>query len=834
MPTVDGIFSEGRVPFFSFVPFLSEATISNLQFIMKKDSNALKVVLCLLTQAYLCSLMVTVDAFVSPKITARRNLILARATVEKASLEDVEERMTEQDEEVLFGDEEAQTLHPPFPGQDRRSSKLGNVLPNLNPPNPLDHASDPLINKLQTMRATLQNCPSLWMELEKHCPDLRALYDHHLCDEKIDVSFAEMSQLVQKSAAVFADLGITKNTNVAILGENSAKWLMVDHGIQLAGGTSAVRGADAPLDELRYIYEHSDSAGVAVVQGPKLLQKLAKDSKAKKLDTPLGLSNEKYGPVKTVILMHREKKTNEEIEAMGVELGVNVAVFSDLLEKAQPLEASRRPVVTRDDIATIVYTSGTTGRPKGVMLSHGNLLHQTGHRLAPTKAYEEAEPVPGDTMVSLLPVWHITERSFELWMASRGCSVVYSSIRTFKNDLAKHKPQWMVLVPRVLEKVASGVQDKFSSGSVVVRALSKFFTNIGNLVGKHRKIAAGLVVADEAPGFLEKLASKFILALLTPLNAVGKKLVWSKVQDGFGGRLKVIISGGSALAGSLEQFYETAGFTVCVGYGLTECSPLISYRRSDSNLVTAGCVGKPCLDTEFRVVDPESKAIDRQRPSLPIGEVGVVIGRGPQVMKGYYKNPEATAKAVDKFGWFDTGDLGRINPATGDLILTGRAKDTIVLSNGENIEPTPIEDAIMGESSLVEQIMLTGQDGRRLVAIAVLSPNELREAGFLEKSEADALQASNEKVNDPKCSDEDCAIHCNILNEAAKKLRSNPDLKKALTADVSRATKNFRKWEQVGDVYITLEPFAMVNGLLTQSYKVKRDAVLQRYQDSLP
>jgi long-chain acyl-CoA synthetase len=420
-------------------------------------------------------------------------------------------------------------------------------------------------------------------------------------------------------------------------------------------------------------------------------------------------------------------------------------------------------------------------------------------------------------------------------MLTRSCKVVYSSIRTFRPDMAKHKPEWLVLVPRVLEKIASGVQDKFSSGSPAVKALSKFFTNTGSVRDVRSKIANGLTVGDEEPSGLQRLASKAVVTALAPINAVGDKLVWSKVQAGFGGNLKTIISGGSALAGSLETFYETAGFRICVGYGLTECSPLLAFRRSDANLVTAGCCGKPCLDTEVRVVDPDSKATNlSDRPSLPIGEVGVVIGRGPQVMKGYYKNPEATAKAIDQYGWFDTGDLGRINPATGDLILTGRVKDTIVLSNGENIEPQPIEDAVLGANDIIEQVMLCGQDGRRLVAITILSPTELVNAGYLTKEQGAKLQAANEQVNDPKCTEEECAAPSEILKAASEDLRSNQDLQKALMADIKKVTTGFRAFEQVGAVYVALEPFAMANGQLTQSYKVKRASVMDRYEDELP
>uniref|UniRef100_A0A7S2UNN2 AMP-dependent synthetase/ligase domain-containing protein n=1 Tax=Attheya septentrionalis TaxID=420275 RepID=A0A7S2UNN2_9STRA len=740
-----------------------------------------------------------------------------------------DERMTEEDEDFLFGDENIE-----YPGHHPKKSKTGAILRDPKSPlNPLDHSlKDPLINKLRTMRETTVSCPGLWKDLAKNCPNKRAILDEHMCDEKVDLTFKEMEKTIRASAAAFASLGVKKGMNVAILGENSAKWLIADHGIQLLGGASSVRGADAPSEELRYIYEHSESAKVAVIQGPKLLKRLAKDAKTKGL-SGLGLQNEKYGSVKTIVLLHREKMSNDKIQEIAAPLDIQVFVLSDLLETVKPISANDVPKIGLDDLSTIVYTSGTTGQPKGVMLTHGNLLHQLGHRLAPTKPYDETEPLPGEIMLSLLPVWHITERTFELWMFSRGCNVVYSSIRSFKNDLAKHKPQWMVLVPRVLEKVALGVQGKFASGSAVVKTLVKLFTATGTMKHENLKIASGVIVGDEKPSSFKRLIARLIVALLAPLNAVGDKLVWSKVKDGFGGRQKCIISGGSALAGSLESFYELCGIDIIVGYGLTECSPLIAHRRLDANLITGGCVGKAVLDTELRVVDPESKADSGERKSVPIGEVGVVIARGPQVMKGYFKNPEATAKAVDKFGWFDTGDLGRVNPATGDIILTGRCKDTIVLSNGENIEPSPIEDAILSESSLVEQVMLTGQDGRKLVAIVVLNPSELVGAGFLNKKEGKALQAESERVNDPKCSEEDCAKGCDILAEASVKLRSDKELGKALLVDMKSATKDFRKWEQVGDVYITLEPFAMANGQLTQSYKVKRDSVLERYGDSL-
>ena len=771
------------------------------------------------------STTITCDAFAPPTSITRR----IASSVAATSLQ--KEKMTSADEDILFGEDTIE-----YKGRHRKVTKTGTILPdNANKLNPLDHSSDPLVNKLRTMRETVTSCPAIWKELAASCPDKRAIVDDHLCDKKIDYTFEETEDKVRRSAAVFKNLGVTKGVNVAVLGENSAMWLIIDHGIQLAGGASAVRGADAPGDELRYIYEHSDSAGIAVLQDVKLLQKLANEAKGKG-ESSLGLKNASFGPVKTVVLMHRGKASDDELNALGKANNVKVEVLSDLLDSASPANYDELPSVGHSDLSTIVYTSGTTGRPKGVMLTHGNLLHQTAHRLAPTRPYDESEPLPGELMLSLLPVWHITERTFELFMLVRGCHVVYSGIRWFKNDLAKYQPQWMVLVPRVLEKVALGVQDKFASGSAVVKGLVKLFTATATLKSKHNKIRKGLVVGDELPTPVDGIISSLIVKALAPLNFVGNKLVWSKVQQGFGGQQRNIISGGSALAGSLESFYENCGVEILVGYGLTECSPLLAHRRADSNLVTAGCVGFAATDTELRVVDPEANPVDGERVALPDGQAGVVLGRGPQIMKGYYKNPEATAKAIDKYGWFDTGDLGRINPPTGDLILTGRAKDTIVLSNGENIEPSPIEDAIVSESDLIEQVMLSGQDGRSLIAIAVLNPNVLADAGLLDAKRAKEIMKDYEQINDPKCTEDECDMPLDKLANASDEIRANSNIMKRVAADVKKATSSgaFRKYEQVNDVYVTLEPFAMSNGLLTQSYKVKRDFVAARYEDELP
>lgn len=236
---------------------------------------------------YVFYMVALVEGFVPPHQSRfmNSNAVLQKWDKEQISFHMVAtekfEKMTEEDEEILFSNTDSP--NPPYPARHRYKSKTGNLLVDTNQPiNPLDHSpNDPLINKLRTTRDTLNSCPGIWSSLSKLCPDNIAIIDENHCDEKITATFSEMDDIIRRSATVFKNLGVTKGDNVAVLGENSARWLMADHGIQILGGASAVRGADAPIDELRYIYEHSDSKPVVVLQGPRLLKKLADDAKKK-------------------------------------------------------------------------------------------------------------------------------------------------------------------------------------------------------------------------------------------------------------------------------------------------------------------------------------------------------------------------------------------------------------------------------------------------------------------------------------------------------------------------------------------------------------------------
>ena len=283
------------------------------------------------------------------------------------------------------------------------------------------------------------------------------------------------------------------------------------------------------------------------------------------------------------------------------------------------------------------------------------------------------------------------------------------------------------------------------------------------------------------------------------------KYTTQKVRAAVGNEVKSFFSGGGSLAKHLDDFYEIVGIPILVGYGLTETSPVTNARKLNRNFRKTS--GQPLPETEIKIVDPTTKE------TLPPGETGLVLIRGPQVMQGYYKKPEATAKAIDSEGWFDSGDLGWVTPAN-DLVLTGRAKDTIVLTNGENIEPQPIEDACV-RSKYIDQMMLVGQDQRSLGALIV--PN---------------LEALQQWVNDQKL---DLNLPSPDANESelANSDLDNQAIQSLFRQELNREVKNrpgYRPDDRIGTFKLILEPFSIDNGMMTQTMKIKRPVITEHYQ----
>lgn len=618
------------------------------------------------------------------------------------------------------------------------------------------------------MNAPFQALPDLWQPMVDQHGDIVAVHDPHSSPE-IKLTYRELLGQIDAFASALQQLGVRPEQKIALFADNSPRWLVADQGTMKAGAVNVVRSSQAERLELLYIYQDSDSCYL-IVENQKTLAKLRPE-----LDDL---------PVEFVVLLSDETPEPESLKILN---------FEQML--ALGTEKVMEPVaIAPEQLATLIYTSGTTGKPKGVMLSHGNLIHQV------TNFGTAIRPRPGDRVLSILPSWHSYERSVEYFLFAQGTSQTYTSIRHFKKDLKEVKPHLMVGVPRLWESIYEGVQKTFREQPEGKQKLVDRFFKISNQYIKAKRIAEDLELEHPNPSGSERLKAKIKAALLAPLHKLGDRLVYSKVREATGGCVEYFVSGGGSLARHLDLFYEVINIPVLVGYGLTETSPVVTVRSREINL--RGSSGCPLPKTEVKIVDLET------HQKVADGEKGLVLLRGPQIMQGYYKKPEATTKAIDPEGWFDSGDIGLLTHG-GNLVITGRAKDTIVLNNGENIEPQPLEDVCV-QSPYIDQVMMVGQDQKQLGALIV--PN-LETLGQWVQSQGLNLNLPEMGASDRQDID-DAAIRKLFSQELRQRIKDRP---------------GYRRDDQVGGFRIILEPFTIENGMLTQTLKVRRPVVSDRY-----
>ncbi|MEA5568218.1 AMP-dependent synthetase/ligase [Anabaena sp. UHCC 0399] len=631
----------------------------------------------------------------------------------------------------------------------------------------------------------VESLPEIWPLAAQKFGDIVALHNPHAKPE-VKITYSQLAEKIQQFATGLQVLGVqvgdgvppTGGDRLSLIADNSPRWFIADQGILTAGGVNAVRSSQAEREELLYIVANSGSKAL-VVEDLKTLQKLR--------DRLNDL------PIEFIILLSDETPPAEET--------IKILNYSQLLELGTN-HTLVKVKQTSENLATLIYTSGTTGKPKGVMLSHGNLLHQV------KTLGTVVQPQPGNIVLSILPTWHSYERSGEYFLLSQGCTQVYTNLRSVKKDLKDFKPHYMIAVPRLWESIHEGVQKQFREQPAKKQRLIYSLLGASERYIKAKRIAQGLSLDHLHVSSMGRLGARILASALFPLHALGERLVYAKVREATGGRIKHVISGGGALPRHIDNFFEIVGVEILQGYGLTETSPVTNARRPWHNL--RGSSGQPIPGTEVKIVDPETR-----RP-LADGQRGLVLLRGPQIMQGYYQNPEATAKVIDAEGWFDSGDLGWITPYN-DLVLTGRAKDTIVLTNGENIEPQPIEDACL-RSPYIDQIMLVGQDQRCIGALIV--PN----LEALEKwAEGQNLTLVTQDDNLTSSSSETITLESKMIQDLFRQ-------------ELNREVQNrpgYRSDDRVGPFRLILEPFSMENGLMTQTLKIRRHVVMERYHDMI-
>lgn len=515
-------------------------------------------------------------------------------------------------------------------------------------------------------------------------------------------TFGEVFTEARRLATGLIALGLGAREHVALFADNRYEWILCDLAVILCGAADVPRGSDVTEAEIRYIVAHAD-ARFAIVENAAVLDRLMRCLP----DLPA---------LEVIILMEG---------AAGIESPANhrPAVYGLAELKAQSgdgknlkVELERRIAgIGSDDLFTLIYTSGTTGAPKGVQLTHSNIVSQIKN--TPFRVNHQ------DRILSILPVWHIFERVFEMIAMANGCCTYYTSVRNLKEDMSIVRPTFMASAPRLWESVYQGIRTSVEKAPAIRQAL---FGMAAAAAGRFRR---ALRVVRSRDLLLQKpnrfvrpfqfMWSLFWLPFLYAPFAILDTIVLKKVRAATGGRLRGSVSGGGALPLHVDAFFNDIGIPVLEGYGLTETSPVLAVRTFERLVI--GTVGPLYPDTELRLLDLNTGEIFYRRESgirssgEGRGRRGEIHVRGPQIMNGYYKDAQSTARVLSADGWFNTGDIGLVT-YNDCLKIVGRSKDTVVLLGGENVEPVPIENKLL-ESPYIDQCMIVGQDRKFLCAL---------------------------------------------------------------------------------------------------------------------
>jgi len=571
-------------------------------------------------------------------------------------------------------------------------------------------------------------------------------------------------------------LGVAAGDPVGLFSDNRVEWILADAGIQLSGAVNTPRGVDLTDEELVHIVNHSGMKA-AFVENPEMARRcLNLKPRMPDLCSLIQLETGEDTPDGVQRL--------DDIETLGREQ----------IEKGSTEIDERSANIQKENLFSLIYTSGTTGKPKGVMLTHDNIMSQL-----------ETVPLPlscTDRALSILPVWHIFERMLELYSLSHGACTYYTSARHFADDLTRVEPTFMGSAPRLWESLHHRIITSVRKAHPVRRALF----HIALFLGIHYRDAM-FALRDQdlrlhsfsrCRIFLRKTSAALKWGLLLPWYGFFNAAVLETIRQKAGGSLRGTISGGGALPPAIDRFFNAIGIPVLEGYGLTETSPVIAVRTLER--LVCGTVGPIIPQTEVRIVDLETNEIlfpDPKHPHEGRGRRGEIRVRGPQVMKGYFQDPAATSEVLSEDGWFCTGDLGMIT-FNDTLKILGRSKATIVLRNGENVEPEHIEMRLK-LNPLITECVVVGQDAKHLCALILPDLKTCRDEGFAAES----------------------------LGELVRR----EDLRDRLRKDIREATGNpaeFKRFEVVHDFRFLERPLE-IGVELTNLYKLKRHVIHERH-----
>lgn len=554
-------------------------------------------------------------------------------------------------------------------------------------------------------------------------------------------SYQEFGARVKHFALGLAALGVKHGDRVALISENRSEWAIADFGILSIGATNVPIYPTITPKQIEYILKDSESKMI-ITSKPDLTDKIVEIF-------------DNLPALKQIIYMDEpseRKKYMLSYQAIYEKGRAFEKDHPDYYEKAVKK-------VKPDDLCGIIYTSGTTGAPKGVMLTHDNLLSNVKGGLAVLKVDET------DTLLSFLPLCHSFERMAGHFLAvSTGATIAYAeSVETVADNLGEVKPTLMTTVPRLLEKVHGRVIANAEAGSPIKKKIFWWAMKTGEK-------------------FVEAKFKNKISGLLNFKYNLATKLVFSKLHARVGGRLRFFVSGGAPLSKEIAEFFYKAGILVLEGYGLTETSPVICVNREEK--FKFGSVGPTIPRVEVKIADD-----------------GEILTRGPHVMKGYYKNPAATAETIDSDSWLHTGDIGFLDD-DGFLTITDRKKNIIVTSGGKNVTPATIENLLI-TSPYIEQIMVLGDKRNYLTALIVPAYEALKKYA----TEHGISFTNNEE------------------------LVSHAEIYQLVDKEVQNLTSELARFEQIKKFTLMPKEFTIEAGELTPTLKIKRKVVSDKYAD---
>ena len=633
-----------------------------------------------------------------------------------------------------------------------------------------------------------QTLPKLFRKSAEKYPEFSAQLFRTKDGTYAETNYHDCYQKALDFSGALLKFGVKRGDKIGLIADNRREWEQADMGLLAIGAIDTPRGCDASEKDLSYILSFSEVEYVIAENEAQVKKIINIRPKVPTLRAVVSFDEIDSSVEKQLADANLRYHLFEDLQKLGHEWRKeNPDVVEQELEKGQ-----------WDDLATIIFTSGTTGTPKGVMLSHGNILTQLD------EVTERIFLNPGERALCVLPVWHAFQRAVEYVILSQGGTLCYSKPigSVLLQDLQKLDPYLLPAVPRVWEAVYDGIWRKMRKTGGLVYIMFRFFVAEAMLwcsIDRKLRRKNSRFGRDYLGFWWPVLVLPWLL--LYPIKMLGNLLVFRKIRAMLGKNFRSGIAGGGAYPENIDKFFWAVGVKVCEGYGLTETAPIVCVRPIVDPVMRN--VGTPLRGMQVRVVDDDGIILGRcKKGNLQI--------KGGCVMQGYYKRPDLTDKVMTVDGWFDTGDIA-ILTVDGEIQLRGRKKDTIVLLGGENIEPLPIESKIKESRFVASAVVFgtneKGEDQRYLTAIILPSQDEL-----VSYAEENGIQADTyEKL---------------VETEAIQKLIENE------VAEAVNSKNGFKAYERINKIALITKPFE-VGVEMSAKQEIMRYRIAEIYKDKI-